>query len=226
VNWQRMADSLNQKGYALVPGILMSDECAELIANYADASLFRKTVDMDRHSFGSGEYKYFNYPLPAIIRQLRENIYPALATVANGWMTALKIETQFPGDLNGLLERCHSQGQVKPTPLILKYGAGGYNALHQDLYGDLFFPMQAVLLLSEPGEDYTGGEFVLVEQRPRVQSKAIVINPRKGDLLVFTTNFRPVKGNNGYYRVNMKHGVSELATGNRYALGVIFHDAG
>jgi hypothetical protein len=226
VDWQSAAGSLNEKGYALSPNILTAAECSALVNGYDDTELYRKTVDMDRHKFGSGEYKYFRYPLPGIIQELRENIYPQIAPIANGWMNALKIEKQFPEDLNELLELCHNHGQVKPTPLILQYGARGYNAMHQDLYGELFFPMQAVVLLSEPGEDFTGGEFVLLEQRPRAQSKAIVLTPRKGDLLIFTTNFRPVKGSSSYHRVNIKHGVSELTGGNRYTLGVIFHDAG
>ena len=180
---------------------------------------------MEHHKYGLGEYKYFQYPLPRIVQDLREAIYPHLAPVANNWMNVLNIEKQFPAGLDGLLEHCYANGQNRPTPLILKYAKGGYNALHQDLYGDIYFPMQAVLFLSKPGEDYTGGEFVLIEQTPRAQSKAIVLKPVQGDMLLFTTNFRPAKGAKGYHRVNMKHGVSELTVGNRYTLGIIFHDA-
>ena len=181
---------------------------------------------MERHNFGLGEYKYFNYPLPGIVQELRENIYPNLAPIANNWMRVLNIDQNYPSSLEELMAQCHAQGQTRPTPLILKYEQAGYNALHQDLYGDLFFPMQAVLFLNEPDTDYEGGEFVLVgEQRPRAQSKAIVLKPGKGDLLMFTTNFRPVKGTKGYYRVNMRHGVSEITAGSRYTLGIIFHDA-
>jgi hypothetical protein len=196
-----------------------------LILQYNNDVLYRKTINMERYRFGLGEYKYFQYPLPAIIQQLRENVYPKLAPVANSWMRALNIEKHFPGSLTELLELCHAHKQDRPTPLILQYGKGGYNTLHQDLYGDVYFPMQLVLFLNEPDKDYEGGEFVLIEQRPRAQSKAIVLKPRKGDMLMFTTNFRPVKGTKGYYRVNMKHGVSELTAGERHTLGIIFHDA-
>jgi len=172
-----------------------------------------------------GEYKYYQYPLPNIVQSLRESIYPQLAPIANNWMSVLNIDKQFPLRLNELLELCHAQGQQRPTPLILKYGKGGYNTLHQDLYGEVYFPMQLVLFLNEPNDDYNGDEFVLIEQRPRAQSKAIVLQPAKGDMLIFTTNFRPVQGSKGYYRVNMKHGVSEVTAGARHTLGIIFHDA-
>jgi hypothetical protein len=224
-NWQNITASLSEKGYGLAPEILTQEECSRLIAQYDDASLYRKTITMEHHKYGRGEYKYFRYPLPGIVQDLREAIYPQLAPVANNWMNVLNIEKQFPATLDGLLEYCHTNGQNRPTPLILKYAKGGYNALHQDLYGDIYFPMQAVLFLSKPGEDYAGGEFVLIEQQPRAQSKAIVLTPGQGDMLVFTTNFRPAKGAKGYHRVNMRHGVSELTDGNRYTLGIIFHDA-
>jgi hypothetical protein len=180
---------------------------------------------MERYRFGLGEYKYYQYPLPGLIQQLREGVYPKLAPIANNWMRVLNIDQHFPESLAQLLELCHAQNQTRPTPLILKYGKGGYNTLHQDLYGEVYFPMQIVLFLNEPDEDYKGGEFVMIEQSPRTQSKAIVLKPGKGDMLIFTTNFRPVKGSKGYYRVNMKHGVSELAEGKRYTAGIIFHDA-
>lgn len=171
------------------------------------------------------EYKYFQYPLPALVQQLRETVYPRLAPVANQWMKALGIPSRYPLTHAALLEECKAAGQYKPTALILQYGQGGHNTLHQDLYGDVFFPFQLVLFLSQPGHDHDGGEFVLVEQRPRAQSKAMVLRPGRGDMLIFTTNFRPVKGSKGYYRVNMKHGVSEVTNGYRYTLWVIFHDA-
>lgn len=224
-DWNKISDRLNENGYAVVNKVLTVAECENLVQQYDHPELYRKTINMERYRFGSGEYKYFNYPLPAIIEQVRQSVYPYLAPVANNWMKALNSTKQFPQSLTELLEQCHAHHQTRPTPLILKYGKGGYNTLHQDLYGDIFFPMQLVLFLDEPGKDYEGGEFVLIEQRPRAQSKAIVLKPGKGDMLVFTTNFRPVKGAKGYYRVNMKHGVSEITTGKRHTLGIIFHDA-
>ena len=225
LDWNNISGNLNDTGYALVNNILTADECNNLVNQYDDPSLYRKTIVMERYRFGLGEYKYFNYPLPGIIQQLRQDIYPRLAPTANNWMKVLNINTHFPASLAELLEECHQHQQNRPTPLILRYGKGGYNTLHQDLYGVIYFPMQLVLFLDEPGVDYDGGEFVLIEQRPRAQSKAIVLKPRKGDMLLFTTNFRPVKGSKGYYRVNMKHGVSELTSGRRHTLGIIFHDA-
>lgn len=225
LDWNKISGNLNDMGYALVSNIISADECDSLTKQYDDAGLYRKTIVMERYRFGLGEYKYFNYPLPGIIEQLRQNIYPKLAPIANNWMRVLNIDKHFPLSLAELLEQCHQHHQNRPTPLILKYGKGGYNTLHQDLYGDIYFPMQLVLFLDEPGNDYEGGEFVLIEQRPRAQSKAIVLKPRKGDMLLFTTNFRPVKGSKGYYRVNMKHGVSEVISGKRHTLGIIFHDA-
>lgn len=216
---------LNNNGYALITNMLSAEECDELKSLYAKNDLYRKTINMERYRFGSGEYKYFNYPLPELIQSLRETIYPLLAPVANHWMNVLKIHTRFPGSFAELQQLCLDNSQDKPTVLILKYGEGGYNTLHQDLYGDIFFPLQLVLFLSQPGSDYTGGGFVMTEQVPRAQSKAIVLQPGKGDMLLFTTNFRPAKSKKGYYRVNMKHGVSEVRSGERYTLGVIFHDA-
>ena len=225
LNWSGISEAMNQNGYACASQVLSDAECDWLIANYSNNELFRKTINMERYRFGLGEYKYYNYPLPALIEELRVNIYPKLAPIANNWMHALTIEKQFPADLATLLELCHANDQQRPTPLILKYGKGGYNTLHQDLYGEVYFPMQLVLFLNEPDEDYLGGEFILIEQRPRAQSKAIVLKPKKGDMLMFTTNFRPVKGSKGYYRVNMKHGVAEVTQGQRHTLGIIFHDA-
>jgi hypothetical protein len=225
LDWDNISSRLNDNGYALVSNILTIAECDTLVRRYDEKELYRKIVNMERYRFGLGEYKYFNYPLPGIIQQARQSLYPYLAPVANNWMKALNINKQFPGSLTELLEECHAHHQTRPTPLILRYEKGGYNTLHQDLYGEIFFPMQTVLFLDEPGKDYEGGEFVLIEQRPRAQSKAIVLKPGKGDMLIFTTNFRPVKGAKGYYRVNMKHGVSEVTAGKRHTLGVIFHDA-
>lgn len=225
LNWPGITGQLNDYGYAILDNILTEAECDRLKQQYDDKTLYRKTIVMERYRFGLGEYKYFSYPLPGIVEQLRQAVYPHLSSIANKWMEVLSIATRFPDTHGELLEQCHAQGQNRPTPLILKYGKSGYNTLHQDLYGDIFFPMQMVLFLDEPSKDYEGGEFVLIEQRPRAQSKAIVLKPRKGDILIFTTSFRPVKGSRGYYRVNMKHGVSEVISGSRHTLGIIFHDA-
>ncbi|REC50423.1 prolyl 4-hydroxylase subunit alpha [Chryseobacterium pennipullorum] len=224
-DWQHITESMHKNGYAIISGILSDDECEILKSGYDQSDLYRKTVVMERHRFGLGEYKYFNYPLPQLIQTIRTHLYPYLASIANSWFKALNIQLDFPSDHKAFLQQCHANGQHKSTVLILKYGEGGFNTLHQDLYGDLYFPMQAVMMLSEPGKDFTGGEFVLTQQVPRAQSKAIVLKPQKGDILIFTTNFKPERGTKGYYRVNMKHGVSEVKKGKRYALGIIFHDA-
>ena len=224
-DWQSVTESMNEKGYAIIPKILSDEQCNELIKEYNNQNLYRKTVVMERYRFGLGEYKYFDYPLPKIIQILRETIYPKLSPIANLWMKMLNIDKIFPETFEELQSLCHQNNQLKPTPLILKYGKGGFNTLHQDLYGDVYFPMQTVLFLNEPDKDFTGGEFVLTQQTPRAQSKAIVLKPKKGDMLIFTTNFRPIKGTRGYYRVNMKHGVSEVISGERHTLGVIFHEA-
>lgn len=224
-DWQKAADDLHRQGYALVGNVLTKKECDELIGLYEADHTYRKTITMERYRFGLGEYKYFQYPLPALINTIRQTVYPYLAPVANQWMEALNIDRRFPSTHEALKRLCHDQGQTKPTVLILKYGEGGFNTLHQDLYGEIYFPMQLALFLNEPDEDYTGGEFVLTEQIPRAQSKANVLRPKRGDMLLFTTNFRPVKGSKGYYRVNMKHGVSPLHSGHRHTLGIIFHDA-
>lgn len=225
IDWDKVIIEMHEKGYALVPELLSPEDCKKLIDNYDNPGFYRKTITMERYRFGSGEYKYFNYPLPGLIQTIREEVYSKLAPLANTWMDVLHIEKQFPGKFEELQKLCHDNNQTKPTVLILKYGKGGHNTLHQDLYGELFFPVQLVLFLDEPGKDYIGGEFVLTQQTPRAQSKAIVLQPRKGDMLIFTTNFRPVKGTKGYYRVNMKHGVSEVHEGERHTLGIIFHDA-
>jgi hypothetical protein len=216
---------MHQNGYAIIPGLLSDSECEALETGYDHSLSYRKTVVMARHRFGLGEYKYFNYPLPDLIKTIRAQIYPYLVPVANAWFKALSINIHFPAEHNAFLRQCHEKGQQKATVLILKYGKGGFNTLHQDLYGDIYFPIQMVFMLNEPGKDFTGGEFVITQQIPRAQSKAIVLHPKKGDALIFTTNFKPEKGIKGYYRVNMKHGVSEIKEGKRYTLGIIFHDA-
>ena len=225
IDWQSITREMHDKGFAIIPNFLTTGQCEELKENYDSPNRYRKTVVMERYRFGLGEYKYFNYPLPDLIQTIRENVYPKLAPVANAWMKALNIDKHFPETFKELQALCHANNQLKTTVLILKYGKGGYNTLHQDLYGDIYFPLQAVLFLNEPDEDFTGGEFVLTQQTPRAQSKAIVLKPKKGDMLIITTNFRPVKGIKGYYRVNMKHGVSEVYSGERHTLGIIFHDA-
>lgn len=224
-DWENITETMHQNGYAVIPNLLSDEQCEMLKSEYNNPNAYRKTVVMERYRFGLGEYKYFNYPLPDIIQTIRTSIYPHLAPIANAWFRALNIDKQFPLEHAKLLQQCHQNGQQKATVLILKYGKCGFNTLHQDLYGDVYFPMQIVLFLSEPDKDFTGGEFVLTQQIPRAQSKAIVLKPRKGDILIFTTNFKPEKGTKGYYRVNMKHGVSEVRTGERYTLGIIFHDA-
>jgi hypothetical protein len=225
MDWPSITNEMHNKGFAIIPAFLDDAQCEEFIQNYHNPNAYRKTVVMERYRFGLGEYKYFNDPLPEPIQSIRENIYPKLVTVANGWMEALNIDTKFPDTFHELRSLCHANNQSKTTVLILKYTKGGYNTLHQDLYGDIYFPIQTVLFLNEPDVDYTGGEFILTEQIPRAQSKAIVLKPKKGDMLIFTTKFRPVKGTNGYYRINMKHGVSEVRSGERHTLGIIFHDA-
>lgn len=225
LNWQNIADDLHDKGYALIPSFLSSEHCASLIGQFDNPQEYRKTVVMERYRFGLGAYKYWNYPLPPLVQGLREHLYPHLVPIANLWMKLLRIDKKFPDTYMDLQTQCHAAGQTKPTPLILKYGEGGYNTLHQDLYGEVYFPIQAACFLSQPEQDYTGGEFVLTQQVPRAQSKAIVLKPQQGDMVLFTTNFRPVKGSRGYYRATMRHGVSELHNGERYTMGIIFHDA-
>ena len=219
-----LLESLN-KGFAILDKVLNGDECKSIIRMYSDTTLFRKTIVMERYRFGLGEYKYFNYPLPNTIQQLREHLYKLLYPVANSWFKSLNINFQFPERHEAFIKICNANNQTLATPLILKYGAGGHNTLHQDLYGNIYFPLQAVVFLNKPGEDYTGGEFVMTEQIPRAQSKAIVLQPEQGDVLIFTTQFRPQKGAKGHYRINMKHGVSEVHSGERHTLGIIFHDA-
>jgi hypothetical protein len=225
VDWSRVAEDMHAKGYAHVPGVLRQEDCERLIADFDEPKFYRKTIVMERYRYGLGEYKYFTYPLPEILQTIRETVYPHLAPIANQWMEWLKMDKRFPASYAELQLLCHRAGQEKPTVLILRYGEGGHNTLHQDLYGDIFFPIQLVLMLNEPDSDYTGGEFVLVQQAARAQSKAIVLRPRRGDMLLFTTNFRPAKSARGYSRAPMRHGVSEVHTGRRHTLGIIFHDA-
>ncbi|MBV9570400.1 MAG: 2OG-Fe(II) oxygenase [Alphaproteobacteria bacterium] len=225
IDWSTARGEIERLGCAVLSAVLLPAQCKELIALYADEQRFRKRVVMAQHGFGRGEYKYFAYPLPPLVAKLRDSLYPPLAEVANGWNAALKNDSRFPPTHAEYLERCRDAGQTKPTPLLLRYGEGDYNCLHQDLYGALVFPLQVAILLSRPGEDFAGGEFVLTEQRPRMQSRADVVPLSQGDAVVFAVNERPVRGTKGYYRVKMRHGVSRLRSGLRFTLGVIFHDA-
>ena len=225
INWQRIREELDRNGFAVIPSLLTPAECMRMSGLYDDEALFRATINMERYRFGRGEYRYFTYPLPAMLAAMRQDVYPELVPVANAWMGRLGIDRQYPDELRTFLSDCHAANQVRPTPLILRYEAGGFNTLHQDLYGDLFFPFQVVCMLSQPARDFEGGELVFVEQLPRAQSRAMVLSPSQGDAVVFTTNFRPVKGTRGYYRAKMKHGVSPVREGLRYTLGIIFHDA-
>jgi hypothetical protein len=223
--WAAALAALDERGHAVLPGLLDQAECRGLAGLYVDDAAFRSRVVMARHNFGSGEYKYLRYPLPATVAMLRQGLYPHLAPLANLWHEQLRLEPRFPATLDDYLQRCHAAGQQRPTPLILKYGEGDYNCLHQDLYGELVFPLQATVLLSAPGRDFEGGEFLLVEQRPRMQSKGEVVPLAQGDAVVFAVNHRPIAGRSGFYRATMRHGVSRLRSGQRFTLGVIFHDA-
>jgi len=216
---------LNECGWALLPALLSRAECEAVAALYTQSEGFRSRVVMARHGYGRGEYRYFAYPLPPLVAQLREHWYAQLAPIANRWHEAMGVATRFPASHAEFLQRCHATGQTRPTPLLLQYGEGDYNCLHQDLYGEQVFPLQIAVLLSEPGRDFEGGEFVLTEQRPRMQSRPAVVPLRQGDAVVFAVNQRPVTGTRGVYRVAMRHGVSRLRAGRRHTLGVIFHDA-
>ena len=217
--------AFDRDGYAVLPGVLDPEQCRALAALYDEREAFRSRVVMARRGFGEGEYKYLAYPLPPVIAKLRQALYPLVAPVANNWQRQLGLKPDFPEALDDYLKRCHEAGQTRPTPLILKYGPGDYNCLHQDLYGALVFPLQATVLLSRPGEDFAGGEFLLVEQRPRRQSKGEVVPLAQGDAVIFPVNHRPVAGTRGHYRVTMRHGVSRVRAGQRFTLGIIFHDA-
>ena len=225
LDWTRIAESLDDLGYADLGPMLTAEDCAALIALYSDDTAFRKRIVMRRHGYGEGEYKYFDYPLPPAVARLREHVYPHLAPIANRWEERLRSERRFPPPLEEMLRRCHAAGQARPTPLILKYESGDYNRLHQDLYGEQVFPLQLVILLSDPARDFEGGEFIVTEQRPRMQSRAEVVPLRQGHGVVFAVNERPRLGTRGYHRVKQRHGVSRLRAGQRYTLGIIFHDA-
>lgn len=225
LDWGNLSNWLDREGYAVVPGLLAADACQHLANYYDDDHRFRSRVVMARHGFGRGEYKYFDNPLPAAVGDLRTGLYPKLRDIANRWNEALNVDERYPETHAAYLAQCHAVGQTKPTPLILKYGPDDYNCLHQDLYGDLVFPLQVAVLLSRPGEDFTGGEFVMTEQRPRMQSRAMVVPLQQGDAVIFPVRQRPVQGVKRRYRVNMRHGVSRVLSGQRFTLGIIFHDA-
>lgn len=220
-----IGDSLDARGFAVISGLIAPDQCRTVAAMYPHDAPFRSHIHMARHGFGRGEYKYFAYPLPGHIAALRTALYPPLAEIANRWNDALGIDVRFPTDHAAFLDRCHVAGQTRPTPLLLQYGPGDYNCLHQDLYGEHVFPLQVAILLAEPERDFSGGEFVITEQRPRMQSRASVVPLRQGDAVVFAVHHRPVRGTRGTYRVNLRHGVSEVSSGKRHTLGIIFHDA-
>jgi uncharacterized protein len=225
LDWQEIGDNLDQHGSALIQDVLSPAECEALAALYAEESMFRSRVVMGRHGFGRGEYKYFNYPLPDLVQGLRTMLFAGLAPIANRWNAAMKIEVRYPHRHEQFLQRCHDAGQTRPTPLLLQYGKGDFNCLHQDVYGEHIFPIQVAILLSEPQRDFTGGEFVLTEQRPRMQSRPEVVPLRQGDAVAFAVRHRPVQGTRGTYRVNLRHGVSRLRSGQRHTVGIIFHDA-
>jgi uncharacterized protein len=225
IDWGDVEQSMWSVGYSPLGNILTVSECDSLISTYDKAEAFRATTDMARYRYGRGKYKYFAYPLPALVKQLRTSFYPRLAKIANPWLKALHMPDEFPSTLKSFLDHCHERRQIRPTPLMLKYGSGDYNRLHQDIYGEMVFPFQVVLSLSTPGRDFEGGELLLVEQQPRAQSIGYSMLLGKGEGVLITTRYRPAKGKRGYYRANIKHGVSPIRSGIRYTLGVIFHDA-
>lgn len=225
IDWQQVETELNEYGHARTGKFLTAQECDSLVESYTNEHLFRKRIIMSRHGFGQGEYQYFDNPLPELVAELRAGLYPALAAIANRWADALKLAELFPTDHAGFLQRCRAGGQTRPTPLILKYGPGDYNCLHRDLYGELSFPIQVAFMLDTPGESFTGGEFILTEQRPRMQSRAEVVSLERGEAVIFPVDQRPVQGTRGTYRVRMRHGVSRVQSGHRHTLGIIFHDA-
>lgn len=225
IDWAQATGDLDAQGYTVLKGLLSPEQCRDLAGLYPDDKNFRSRVVMSRHGFGRGEYKYFSYPLPAVIAALRPVLYARLCGVANRWNEAMGIDIRYPERHEAFLKRCHDAGQTRPTPLLLQYGAGDYNCLHQDLYGEHVFPLQVAILLSEPGRDFTGGEFVLTEQRPRMQSRPEVVPLAQGDAVAFAVHVRPVQGTRGVYRVNLRHGVSRIRSGHRHTAGVIFHDA-
>ncbi|MBU8976971.1 MULTISPECIES: 2OG-Fe(II) oxygenase [unclassified Lysobacter] len=224
-DWAGVSTALDARGHAVLPGLLDDTECATLAALYDLPDGFRSRVVMARHGFGSGEYRYFAYPLPSVVARLRTSVYSHLAPIANRWYAAMGVDVRYPAVHAEFARRCHDAGQLRPTPLLLRYDAGDYNCLHQDLYGEHVFPLQMAVLLSQPGADFDGGEFVLTEQRPRMQSRAEVVPLNRGDAVVFAVHHRPVRGSRGVYRVNMRHGVSRVRSGRRHTLGIVFHDA-
>jgi hypothetical protein len=224
-DWRMAAETLDAQGFAVLDGLLTPEACAEMAALYTQDAPFRKQVIMARHGYGSGDYKYFAYPLPPMVADMRTALYRQLVPVANRWQSALGAGEPYPAEHDAFLTRCHAAGQTKPTPLLLRYGQGDYNCLHQDLYGAHVFPLQAAILLSSPGVDFTGGEFVLTEQRPRMQSRAHVAPLAQGDAVIFAVHHRPVRGTRGYHRTVMRHGVGTVRAGQRQTLGIIFHDA-
>jgi uncharacterized protein len=225
LNWSALETELDAVGVAKTPPLLSPEECAQLMSQYDEGALFRSKIVMARHGFGRGEYQYYAYPLPEQIAALRAAFYPRLVGVANRWNERMNVADRFPTEHASFLTRCHESGQTRPTPLLLRYGAGDYNCLHQDIYGENVFPLQVAILLSEPGKDFEGGEFVVTEQRPRMQSRAHVIDLRQAEAVIFAVRNRPVQGTRGTYRVNLRHGVSVLKSGSRHTLGIIFHDA-
>jgi hypothetical protein len=225
MDWARAESDLDAQGWAVLPKLLRAEECESVAGLYDEEPLFRSRIVMARHGFGQGEYKYFAYPLPPLVAELRQTLYPRLAPIANRWHEAMGLPVRFPTGHAEFVKRCHTAGQTRPTPLVLRYGPGDYNALHQDLYGEHVFPLQVAILLSRPGADFDGGEFVLTEQRPRMQSRASVVPLGQGDGVAFAVNSRPVQGTRGVYRTKMRHGVSTVRSGRRHTLGIIFHDA-
>jgi len=225
LDWQRISQDLDEHGNAIIGSVLVPSQCRVVSRWYTDDALFRSRVVMSSHGFGRGEYKYFIYPLPPLVATLRAAFYPQLAPLANRWNERLRVAVRYPSEHSQFLARCHEAGQTRPTPLLLAYGAGDYNCLHQDLYGECSFPLQVAILLSQPGKDFTGGEFIITEQRPRMQSRPEVVPLRQGDAVIFAVHHRPVSGARGAYRVNHRHGVSRVRSGRRHTLGVIFHDA-
>jgi hypothetical protein len=225
IDWDACRAALDTEGFAILPALLSGDECDAIARGYDAGHGFRSHVVMARHGFGRGEYRYYSYPLPPLIAALRTAFYPRLAPIANRWQARMNLATRYPDTHAAYLDACHAAGQCRPTPLLLRYGKDDYNCLHQDLYGDLWFPLQVAILLSEPGEDFTGGEFVMTEQRPRMQTRVSVVPLTRGDAVVFAVNERPQQGGRGDYRVKLRHGVSKLLSGHRHTLGIIFHDA-
>ncbi|MBO0334250.1 2OG-Fe(II) oxygenase [Sneathiella sp. CAU 1612] len=225
IDWRKLNEDIDRNGFARLENLLAPEDCASLINEFGNEALYRRHIIMQQHGYGQGEYKYFTYPLPDPVARLREDFYPPLAQIANDWSERLSDGVQYPEKLADYTARCHAAGQLRPTPLILKYNAGDYNRLHQDLYGEHLFPLQMTILLSTPGADFDGGEFILTEQRARQQSRARVVPLKKGDAVVFAVNQRPIQGKTGSVRVTMRHGVSDVLAGQRYTLGIIFHDA-